>query len=150
MSTRGAPKFLQRRAEADARPESAGFWYRLSRFVQRFPGRVAIAATVLMLTLGLPFWSIEFTSVDAQVLPQEKSARQVDDVLRADFPPFRDTPIDVVVDGANRDRGRSRRAPRSRARRGRRARPPPRRSTAATPCIQRSREPHVSEASRRR
>jgi uncharacterized membrane protein YdfJ with MMPL/SSD domain len=98
----GAPKFLQRRAEADARPESAGFWYRLSRFVQRFPGRVAIVATVLMLTLGLPFWSIEFTSVDAQVLPQEQTARQVDDVLRADFPPFRDTPIDVLVTGADR------------------------------------------------
>jgi uncharacterized membrane protein YdfJ with MMPL/SSD domain len=98
----GAPKFLQRRAEADARPTSAGFWYRLSRFVQRFPGRVAIAATVLMLTLGLPFWSIEFTSVDAQVLPQDKSARQVDDTLRADFPPYRDTPIDVVVTGADR------------------------------------------------
>lgn len=96
----GAPKFLQRRAEADARPDSEGFWYRLSRFVQRFPGRIAIAATVLMLTLGIPFWSIEFTSVDAQVLPQDKSARQVDDVMRADFPPFRDTPIDVLVNGA--------------------------------------------------
>ena len=97
----GAPKFLQRRAEADARPDSDGFWYRLSRFVQRFPGRIAIAATVLMLTLGLPFWSIEFTSVDAQILPQDRSARQVDDVLRADFPPFRDTPIDVLVTGAD-------------------------------------------------
>jgi len=97
----GAPKFLQRRAEADARPDSEGFWYRLSRFVQRFPGRIAIATTVLMLTLGIPFWSIEFTSVDAQILPQDRSARQVDDVLRADFPPFRDTPIDVLVTGAN-------------------------------------------------
>ncbi|HEU0018977.1 MAG TPA: MMPL family transporter [Thermoleophilaceae bacterium] len=97
----GAPKFLQRRAAADARPDSDGFWYRLSRFVQRFPGRIAIAATVLMLTLGLPFWSIEFTSVDAQILPQDRSARQVDDVLRADFPPFRDTPIDVLVTGAD-------------------------------------------------
>ena len=96
----GAPKFLQRRAEADAKPDSEGFWYRLSRFVQRFPGRIAIAATVLMLTLGIPFWSIEFTSVDAQILPQDRSARQVDDVLRADFPPFRDTPIDVLVSGA--------------------------------------------------
>jgi RND superfamily putative drug exporter len=96
----GAPKFLQRRAEADARPDDEGFWYRLSRFVQRFPGRIAIAATVLMVTLGIPFWSIEFTSVDAQVLPQEQTARQVDDVLRADFPPFRDTPIDVLVSGA--------------------------------------------------
>ncbi len=96
----GAPKFLQRRAEADARPDSEGFWYRLSRLVQRFPGRIAIATTVLMLTLGIPFWSIEFTSVDAQILPQDRSARQVDDVLREDFPPYRDTPIDVLVTGA--------------------------------------------------
>jgi uncharacterized membrane protein YdfJ with MMPL/SSD domain len=85
----GAPKFLQRRAEADARPDSAGFWYRLSRFVQRFPGRIAIAATVLMLTLGIPFWSIEFTSVDVQVLPQDKSARQVDDKRRLSTVPGR-------------------------------------------------------------
>jgi RND superfamily putative drug exporter len=97
----GAPKFLQRRAEADARPDSDGFWYRLARLVQRFPGRIAIAATVLLVTLGIPFWSIQFTSVDAQILPQDLSARQVDDTLRADFPPFRDTPIDVLVTGAD-------------------------------------------------
>ena len=95
-----APRFLQRRAAADARPDSAGFWYRLSRLVQRFPGRIAIAATVLLVCLGIPFWSIQFTSIDAQVLPADKSARQVDDILRADFPPFRDTPIEVVVSGA--------------------------------------------------
>jgi uncharacterized membrane protein YdfJ with MMPL/SSD domain len=94
-----APKFLQRRADADSRPATTGFWYRLSKLVQRVPGRVAIMATVLMLTLGIPFWSMEFTSVDAQILPEDRSARQVDDVLRADFPPFRDTPIDVVVNG---------------------------------------------------
>ena len=98
-----APRFLQRRAAADARPDSAGFWYRLSRLVQRFPGRVAIAATVLMVCLGIPFWSMQFTSVDAQVLPADTSARQVDDVLRADFPPFRDTPIEVVVSGVDAD-----------------------------------------------
>jgi RND superfamily putative drug exporter len=97
-----APSFLQRRADADARPATSGFWYRLSRFVQRRPGRVAIAATVLMVTLGIPFWSIEFTSVDAQVLPEDRSARQVDDELRGDFPPFRDTPIHVLVTGADR------------------------------------------------
>jgi RND superfamily putative drug exporter len=97
----GAPRFLQRRAEAEARPASSGFWYRLSRFVQRRPGRIAVMATVLMLTLGIPFYSIEFTSVDAQVLPTDHSARQVDDVLRAEFPPFRDAPIEVVVTGAD-------------------------------------------------
>jgi RND superfamily putative drug exporter len=96
-----APKFLQRRAEVDARPATAGFWYRLSQFVQRKPGRIAVMAAVLMIALGAPFWSIEFTSVDAQVLPQDRSARQVDDVLRSEFPPFRDTPINVLVTGAS-------------------------------------------------
>ncbi len=33
-----SPKFLQRRAEADSRPASEGFWYRLSRTVMRVPG----------------------------------------------------------------------------------------------------------------
>jgi uncharacterized membrane protein YdfJ with MMPL/SSD domain len=97
-----APKFLRRRAEAETRPTTAGFWYRLSRLVQRVPGRVAVMATVLLLALGIPFYGIEFTSVDAQVLPQDRSARQVDDVLRAEFPPFRDTPIQIVLTGAKK------------------------------------------------
>ena len=36
-----APRFLQRRAEADTRPDESGFWYRLSRFVMRRPAPVA-------------------------------------------------------------------------------------------------------------
>ena len=36
-----APRFLQRRAEADARPDEHGFWYRLSRFVMRRPLPIA-------------------------------------------------------------------------------------------------------------
>ena len=51
--------------------------------------------------LGIPFWSLKFTSVDAQVLPESASARQVDDVLRADFPPFRDSPIRVLVENGS-------------------------------------------------
>jgi RND superfamily putative drug exporter len=94
-----APAFLQRRADRDAKPDADGSWYRLARLVQRFPGRIAIAATVLMLTLGIPFYSIQFTSVDPQVLPTDRSARQVDDALRSEFPPFRDTPISVVIKG---------------------------------------------------
>ena len=95
-----APKFLQRRAEADARSTTEGFWYRLSKTVQRFPGRIAIAAAAFLLFLGIPFYGIKFTWVDAQILPEDKSARQVDNVLRADFPPFRDSPIRVLVEDA--------------------------------------------------
>jgi uncharacterized membrane protein YdfJ with MMPL/SSD domain len=94
-----SPAFLQRRAERDAKPMQQGFWYRLSRFVMRRPAPIAIASASFLIALGIPFLSIKFTSVDAQVLPTSASAREVDDVLRADFPPFRDSPIRVVVDG---------------------------------------------------
>ena len=94
-----APRFLQRRAELEAKPTQSGFWYRLSHLVMRIPVRVAAASSILLIVLGIPFLGIEFTSVDAQVLPESKSARQVDDVLRAEFPPFRDSPVNVVYRG---------------------------------------------------
>ena len=98
-----SPRFLQRRAERDASPATQGFWYRLSRLVMRMPGRIAVASAALLIALGIPFLGIEFTSVDAQVLPGSASARQVDDALREDFPPFRDTPIQLAVAGDRED-----------------------------------------------
>src|SRR5919106_1697148 len=94
------PGFLARRAERDARPAQEGFWYRLSRLVMRFPGRIAAVSAALLIALGIPFLGIEFTSVDAQVLPTSASARQVDDTLRAEFPPFRDTPATLAITGS--------------------------------------------------
>ena len=95
-----SPKFLQRRAEADSRPASEGFWYRLSRLVMRVPGRIALASATFLIILGIPFLSINFTSVDAQVLPEDTSARMVDDELRAEFPPFHDSPVQVYAEGS--------------------------------------------------
>jgi uncharacterized membrane protein YdfJ with MMPL/SSD domain len=93
------PAFLARRAERDARPAHEGFWYRLSQLVMRYPGRIAATTAALLIALGIPFLSINFTSVDAQVLPESASARQVDDVLRTEFPPYRDTPVTLAVSG---------------------------------------------------
>jgi uncharacterized membrane protein YdfJ with MMPL/SSD domain len=97
-----APRFLQRRAEREARPAQSGFWYRLSRLVMRRPIPIATVCTIVLIVVGIPFYGIKFTSVDAQILPTSASARQVDDVLRAEFPPFRDTPIRVAVKGGGR------------------------------------------------
>jgi RND superfamily putative drug exporter len=94
-----APRFLQRRAERDATPAQHGFWYRLSRFVMRRPIPIATLSAAALIALGIPFLSLKFTSVDAQVLPESASARQVDDVMRSDFPPFRDSPIRLVIRG---------------------------------------------------
>ena len=96
-----SPKFLQGRAAREATETESGFWYRLSRFVMRRPAAIAIVTTALLIVLGIPFWNLKFTSVDAQVLPTSASARQVDDVLRAEFPPFRDTPIRLLVENGS-------------------------------------------------
>jgi uncharacterized membrane protein YdfJ with MMPL/SSD domain len=65
----------------------------------RFPGRIAIATTALLIALGIPFFGIQFTAIDAQVLPNSTSANRVDDALRSDFPPFRDTPSQLAASG---------------------------------------------------
>jgi RND superfamily putative drug exporter len=96
----GAPRFLQRRAEADARPAESGFWYRLSRLVMRRPIPVATLSALFLIVLGLPFLGIKFNTVDATVLPDSASARQTYDTVSSEFPPYRDSPIWVDVEGA--------------------------------------------------
>jgi RND superfamily putative drug exporter len=95
----GAPKFLQRRAEADARPAQAGFWYRLSRFVMRRPVPVATLSAAFLILLGLPFLGIRFNTVDPTVLPKSAGARQAYDTVREQFPPYHETPIWIDFEG---------------------------------------------------
>jgi RND superfamily putative drug exporter len=52
---------------------------------------------VLLIVMGLPFTRIEFTGVDASVLPPERSARVVDDALRTEFPPAPTDPVYVAA-----------------------------------------------------
>jgi uncharacterized membrane protein YdfJ with MMPL/SSD domain len=95
-----APKRLQRAAEREARGLHEGFWYRLSRFVQRRPRRVALASAATLVALGIPFLSIDFTTVDAQVLPEDASARQVDTALNTDFPSNRTTGVYLAIEAS--------------------------------------------------
>jgi len=92
-----APAWLQRAADRDARPAESGAWYRLSRFVMRRPGRVAVVSAALLIALGIPFAGIKFISVTASVLPHSASARLVDETLARRFPPNRTSPVEVVV-----------------------------------------------------
>jgi uncharacterized membrane protein YdfJ with MMPL/SSD domain len=96
-----APRFLQRRAEADTRPDESGFWYRLSRFVMRRPVPVATLSALFLIVLGLPFLNIKFNTVDPSVLPKDASARQAYDTVSAEFPPYRETPIWLSVKDAS-------------------------------------------------
>ena len=95
----GAPKFLQRRAEADTEVDENGFWYRLSRFVMRRPLPIATLSALLLIVMGLPFFAIKFNTVDPTVLPESASARQAYDTVSERFPPYHETPIWVAVDG---------------------------------------------------
>jgi uncharacterized membrane protein YdfJ with MMPL/SSD domain len=97
-----SPRFLRRRAEADARPDEQGFWYRLSRFVMRRPAPIATLSALFLIVLGLPFFGIKFDTVDARVLPKDTSARETYDIVTDEFPPYREAPIWVSVKGANR------------------------------------------------
>ncbi len=89
----------------DAAHVRAGPWYRLTQTVMRRPGPIAAATAVLLIAMGLPFLRIEFTGVDAGVLPTERSARVVDDALETEFPRGPTAPI-IVLAGAG-ERGRA-------------------------------------------
>jgi RND superfamily putative drug exporter len=95
----GAPAFLKRRADRDARPDESGFWYRLSRFVMRRPIPVATLSAGFLILLGLPFLGIKFNTVDPTVLPKDASARVTYDRINSEFPPYRETPIVISYAG---------------------------------------------------
>jgi uncharacterized membrane protein YdfJ with MMPL/SSD domain len=63
----------------------------------RRPGRIAAISAAALIALGIPFASIKFLPVSANVLPASASARQVDDALRTKFPPGRTAPLEVVI-----------------------------------------------------
>jgi uncharacterized membrane protein YdfJ with MMPL/SSD domain len=92
-----APKRLQRAADRDARPAESGFWYRLSRAVIARPGRIALLSAAALIALGVPFASIKFLPANASELPTSASAYRADAALRAEFPPGRTEPLEVVV-----------------------------------------------------
>jgi uncharacterized membrane protein YdfJ with MMPL/SSD domain len=94
----GALPRWRRAVERTASGEQGG-WYRLAQALMRRPWPVAIAATTLLIVLGLPFLSTRFTGVDASVLPASVSSRVVDTALRKDFPATFVSPAYAVVHG---------------------------------------------------
>ncbi len=74
-----------------------GFWYRLSHFVMRRPVAVAVTTAAVLLAMGIPFLRIDFTGVDASVLPDSAEPKQVDSALRTQFPPGRANPLHIAV-----------------------------------------------------
>ncbi|MDX6720289.1 MAG: putative drug exporter of the superfamily [Solirubrobacteraceae bacterium] len=74
-----------------------GFFYRLSLLVMRRPATIAVVTTAALVAAGLPFLRIQFTGVDASVLPAGSTAKIVDSALRTRFPPGPTSPLHVAV-----------------------------------------------------
>jgi RND superfamily putative drug exporter len=77
--------------------EHHGFWYRLSQFVMRYPVRIFVPVLLLLISLGLPFLSVRFSSPDASILPEDVPSRQAYDLLATRFNARETTPIVLVV-----------------------------------------------------
>jgi RND superfamily putative drug exporter len=86
----------------------SGFWYRLSHLVMRRPVLVAVTTATVLIVAGTPFLRIEFTGVDASVLPDSSEAKQVDTALRTDFPPGRASPLHLAVTAPRSSQGQVR------------------------------------------
>lgn len=98
-----APRRWREAQIAESRAEVHGFWYRVSKFVMRFPVGTAIAGAAILLALGAPFLGVKFTGVDATVLPDGSQAKTVDSVLRQNFVGAESSPIIVAVTAPESD-----------------------------------------------
>ena len=65
----GGPRRWKDAIAREAAGERSGFWYRHSQRVMRRPVPYVVVAGALLIAMGLPFLRIEFTGVDASVLP---------------------------------------------------------------------------------
>lgn len=87
------------RRRRNVRNADRGFWYRLGRSVMKRPlPYFALTLAILAVLFG-PFRNVQFTSVDARVLPEGSQPRQVVETIKRDFPGGGAEPIDVVVSG---------------------------------------------------
>ena len=98
-----APRRWREAQLAESRAEVQGFWYRVSKFVMRFPVGTAIAGAAVLLALGTPFLGVKFTGVDATVLPDGSQAKTVDSVLRQDFVGAESSPLIVAITAPESD-----------------------------------------------
>jgi RND superfamily putative drug exporter len=75
---------LQRRR--GARATADGRWHRLAHAVMRRPGAIALVTAAAMLAVAAPALTTTWSSVDATVIPKDKSARTVADALERGGP----------------------------------------------------------------
>jgi uncharacterized membrane protein YdfJ with MMPL/SSD domain len=72
-------------------------WARVTAAVMRRPGTVAAITTLAMVLVALPTLRIQWTGVDASILPTSHSARVVSDRLGAEYPQLSADPVVLAV-----------------------------------------------------
>ena len=72
-------------------------WERFARAVMRRPGVIAVTTAAVMLAVALPATGVNWTPVDASVIPTDKSSRVVADAIQRDFGGAGSTPVTVAV-----------------------------------------------------
>jgi RND superfamily putative drug exporter len=78
-------------------PSSGGFWYRWSRFVARRAWVTGTAATLALIALAVPLFSIRLAFTDAGNDPPALTTRQAYDLLAQGFGPGFNGPLVVAV-----------------------------------------------------
>ena len=79
-------------------------WYRVTNFVMKRPGTIAVVTAVLMIALTIPSFRAVWTPVDIESVPKGLSSRTVGDALASDFPGQDSSPVVVVADGGQGER----------------------------------------------
>ncbi len=77
--------------------ETRGAWFRISETVMRRPVVVGLAVLAILVTLGLPFLRVSFSTPDVKVLPSNQEARLVSDRLSRDFAQQGNSQLEIVV-----------------------------------------------------
>ncbi len=77
--------------------ETQGAWYRIAEMVMRRPVVVGLAVLAILVTLGLPFWRVAFSTPDVKVLASNQEARIVSDRLSRDFEQQGNSQLVIVV-----------------------------------------------------
>jgi len=83
--------------------KSTARWYRLADRVMERPALVALGVTLLILLLTVPLRNVEFTSVDATVLPKDNSAHIVQVTQEDDFPKGQSSSVFIAAEAPKRD-----------------------------------------------
>jgi uncharacterized membrane protein YdfJ with MMPL/SSD domain len=93
------PRLAAASPKAVAAPTAPTRWGRLAREVTGRPRLAAVAAMAILLALAVPATRVEFTGVDARLLPPDAKSHQASELLERDFIAARSAPIYVALRG---------------------------------------------------